>query len=393
MFSERLPRTLTTNRLADAVAAMRRSNRAFIDLTESNPTRAGFDYPEDLLAALGDRAAACYAPSAFGSADARAAVSREYERQGLAVPPDRIVLSSSTSEAYSWLFKLLTDAGDDVLVPRPSYPLFDHLTRLDLVAAHSYDLEYHGAWSIDFASVERSMTPRTRAVLIVTPNNPTGSYVTRGDLDRLAALCAGNGVPLIADEVFADYELVPGAAAAAGRVAARDDVLSFALGGLSKTVGLPQVKLGWMAVSGPQPLVTAALDRLEVVCDAYLSVSTPVQVAAASLLQRGAAIRRQIAERVAANYRALRTAAACEASVDVLNSDGGWYAVLRVPSYESEDDLVVSLLTTDGVLVHPGYFFDCARESLLVVSLLPEPAAFAGGIARVLRHFTCRTPR
>src|SRR5437588_10169364 len=207
MFSDRLPRSLATNRLARAVAEMRAIGRGFIDLTESNPTRACFDYPPDLLAALGDPAARRYAPAPFGSADARAAVAREYARQGLAVPPERIVLTSGTSEAYSWLFKLLADAGDDVLVPRPSYPLFDHLTRLDLVATRAYDLEYHGAWSIDFASVERAMTPRTRAVLIVAPNNPTGSFVSRADLDRLAALCSARGMALVADEVFADYEL------------------------------------------------------------------------------------------------------------------------------------------------------------------------------------------
>ena len=268
MFSERLPKSLAANRLTAAVAAMRQSNRAFVDLTESNPTRAGFDYPEDLLAPLSDPAARRYAPAPLGAADARKAIACEYARQGLTVAPDRIGLTSGTSEAYSWLFKLLTDAGDDVLVPRPSYPLFDHLTRLDLVASRPYDLEYHGGWSIDFASVERAMTPRTRAMLIVSPNNPTGSFVTRAELERLATVCAPRGIALIADEVFADYELERGAAAAAGRVSSCADVLSVALGGLSKAVGLPQVKLGWMAVSGPDALVTAALDRLEVIGDA-----------------------------------------------------------------------------------------------------------------------------
>ncbi|HEV3139860.1 MAG TPA: pyridoxal phosphate-dependent aminotransferase [Vicinamibacterales bacterium] len=365
---------------------MRVEGRGFVDLTESNPTRAGFDYPDDLLAALSDPSARCYAPTALGAADARAAVAREYARQGLTVSPDRIVLTSSTSDAYSWLFKLLTNAGDDVLVPRPSYPLFEHLTRLDLVATRAYDLEYHGAWSIDFASVERAMTAATRAMLLVTPNNPTGSFVSREDLDRLAAICAPRGVALVADEVFADYELEPGAASAAGRVSARKDVLSFALGGLSKAVGLPQVKLGWIAVSGSASIVSDALDRLEVICDAYLSVSTPAQVAAPSLLQRGAAVRHQIVERVRANYRALQSAAAATPSCRALRSDGGWYAVLQVPTLQPEEDLVVSLLTAAGVLTHPGYFFDFPRESYLVVSLLPPPPVFADGIDRVLRH-------
>jgi len=389
MFSSRVPSELARNRLSEAVAAMRAAGRRFVDLTESNPTRAGFDYPAELLAPFGGAPSSVYAPAPLGSTDAREAVAREYERQGLTIAPDRIVLTSSTSEAYSWLFKLLTDAGDEVLVPRPSYPLFDHLTRLDLVTARPYDLEYHGSWSIDFAGVERALTTRTRAVLFVSPNNPTGSYVSASELDRLAALCAPRGVALIADEVFADYELEPGAAEAAGRVSARRDVLSFTLGGLSKTVGLPQVKLGWMAIGGPDPLVAAARDRLEIIGDAYLSVSTPVQAAAARLLAGGADVRRQIAARVVANYRALRTAVAQAPSCAVLRSDAGWSAVLQVPTFESEEELVVSLLVRDGVLAHPGYFFDFARESFLVVSLLPPPDVFGDGLQRVLRHFAC----
>jgi aspartate/methionine/tyrosine aminotransferase len=389
MFSGRLPRSLTTNRLAEAVAGMRAAGRSFVDLTESNPTRAGFDYPAALLEPLGGPAGRMYAPAPLGVRDAREAVAREYARHGLTVAPERIALTSSTSEAYSWLFKLLADAGDDVLVPRPSYPLFDHLTRLELVTARPYDLEYHGSWSIDFASVERALTPRARAVLMVSPNNPTGSFVSAEEIARLAALCAPRGVALIADEVFADYELEPGAAAKAGRVSARTDVLAFALGGLSKAVGLPQVKLGWMAVSGPDALVAAALARLEVIGDAYLSVSTPVQTAAADLLAVGAGVRGQIASRVAANYRVLKAAAASEPSCGALRSEGGWYAVLQVPTLETEEQLVVSLLADDSVLVHPGYFFDFARESFLVVSLLPPPNVFAGGIERILRRFSC----
>src|SRR5579862_7544501 len=227
MFSNRLPHELASNRLSRAVVAIRDGGRNFVDLTESNPTRAGFDYPDDLLAALIEPASRRYAPTPFGQADARAAVALEYGRQGLAVPADRIVLVSSTSEAYSWLFKLLTDAGDDVLVPRPSYPLFDHLSRLDLVAARPYDLEYHGRWCVDFASVERAVTPRTRAVLVVSPNNPTGSFITAEECERLADFCAGRDLALIADEVFAEYELAPGAARAAGSVLIQRDVLGF----------------------------------------------------------------------------------------------------------------------------------------------------------------------
>ena len=379
---------MTTNRLTDAVQALRARGTPFIDLTESNPTRAGFDYPRDLLAPLGEARGLRYTPSPLGAMDARRAVAADYERQGVTVAPDRIALTASTSDGYSLLFKLLADAGDEVLVPRPGYPLFDHLTRLDLVATRHYDLDVDGSWSIDLASLERAITPRTRAVLVVSPNNPTGSFVTAGELDRLASICAPRDIAIIADEVFADYELEPGASSRAGRVATRRDVLSFALGGLSKSVGLPQVKLGWIAVGGPDRLAADALERLELVCDTYLAVSTPVQLAAAELLERGAAVRSQIASRTSANYRALQTAVAGAPSCRVTRSEGGWYGVLHVPSLESEEDLVLRLLG-DGVLTYPGYFFDFPRESFLIVSLLPFAASFADGVSRVLRHFNC----
>jgi alanine-synthesizing transaminase len=393
MFSDRVPRELTANRLTQAIADLTRAGRRFIDLTESNPTRAGFDYPDDLLAPLADRRALVYAPSPLGLASARAAGARDCARQGVEVSPDRIVLTASTSDAYSMLFKLLTDAGDDVLVPRPSYPLFEPLARLDLVSTRSYDLDIHGGWTIDIASVERAMTARTRVLLLVSPNNPTGSFVRADELDRLAALCAPRGVAIVADEVFADYELEPGAARRAARVASRTDVLTFALGGLSKSAGLPQVKLGWMAVGGPDPLAREAIERLAHVCDTYLAVSTPVQQAAGALIERGGLVREQIARRVAANYATIRAHQDDVPSVRVLPSDGGWYVVLQVPSLDSEENLVLDLLTTDEVLVHPGYFFDFPRESFVIVSLLPSPATFEAGIDRLLRHFACSVER
>jgi aspartate/methionine/tyrosine aminotransferase len=391
VFSSRVESNLAANRLTEALRTLRADGQPFIDLTLSNPTRAGFHYPPDLLMGLADTRALCYEPSAFGSTEAREAVARDYLRQGVVVSPERIVLTASTSDAYSLLFKLLADAGDDVLVPRPSYPLFDHLTRLDLVVTRPYDLDLHGSWAIDFSTVERALTPRTRALLVVSPNNPTGSFVSGPELERLAVLCAPRGIAIIADEVFADYELAPGAARHAGRTLARQDVLTFALGGLSKSVGLPQVKLGWIAVGGPDSLVDAALARLELVCDTYLSVGTPAQVAAADLLDRGAAVRAQIACRVATNYRELMIASARAPSCKVMSSAGGWYAVMQVPAFESEEDLAVRLLTNKGVLTHPGYFFDFPRESFLVLSLLPSEASFSDGIARILRHFACST--
>jgi len=389
VFSKRVPVDLTTNRLTVAIAERRRRGDPIIDLTETNPTRAGFDYPADLLASLADPRALRYDPAPFGLPAAREAIAADYARQGAQVPAERIVLTSSTSEAYSLLFKLLTSAGDEILVPRPSYPLFDHLSQLDLVVTRPYDLEYQGRWSIDFASVEAALTARTRAVLIVSPNNPTGSYVSRDDFDRLASICADREIAMIVDEVFADYELEPGAAQTAGRAATSVDALAFGLGGLSKSVGLPQIKLGWIAAAGPDPLVQTALTRLELICDTYLSVSTPAQLGAAELLARGARIRAQIVRRIAANDHRLMELAAAVPSCRVLNAEGGWSAVVHVPSLQPEEDLVVALLLADGVLTHPGYFFDFPRESFLVVSLLPPESVFAEGVTRVLRHFAC----
>jgi aspartate/methionine/tyrosine aminotransferase len=390
MFSTRLPRDLASNRLTLALEERKRRGVETIDLTASNPTHQDIDYPRDLLAPLADARALRYDPHPFGLQDARAAVAHDYRRRHVDIDPRRVVLTASTSEAYSLLFKLLADAGDELLVPRPSYPLFDHLACLDLVTPRPYDLEYHGRWQIDFASVERAMTARTRAILVVSPNNPTGSFIDCGELERLDRLAAERGIAIVADEVFADYELEAGALAAAGQVSsARSTALTFALGGFSKSVGLPQLKLGWIVVAGPPALVDGALKRLELIADTYLSVSTPVQVAAAELLARGGEVRARIRERVRDNYAALKAAAAGVASCSVLRSDGGWYAVLHVPTFEPEEELTLRLLARDGVLAHPGYFFDFPAESFLIVSLLPRPDRFAAGITRILRHFDC----
>jgi hypothetical protein len=389
MFSSRVPGDLAPNRLTEALAAFRAEGRSIIDLTESNPTHAAFDYPSDILAPLADPRGLRYAPAPLGISEARIAVAREYARRRVAVAPEQIVLTASTSEAYALLFKVLADGGDEVLVPRPSYPLFEHLTRLEFVVPRPYDLEYQGGWSIDFVSVERAVSARTRAILAVSPNNPTGSFVKPSELERLAEICARSGIALIVDEVFADYELTRGAAAAAGRALESDNVLTFSLGGLSKSVGLPQVKLAWIAVGGPRELVRAAMERLDVACDMYLSVSTPVQLAAGRLLEQGGAVRTQIARRVGANYQWLHDHVASVPACRLLIAEGGWYAVLQVPSLQSEEDLVLDVLQTDGVLTHPGYFFDFPRESYLIVGLLPPEEQFREGIGRVLRHFEC----
>ena len=384
MTSSRLPANLEPNALSRAVDAKRRRGVAVIDLTESNPTRVGFSYPSSLLAALADPQGLAYDPQPLGLWPARAAVAADFRRRGIVISADRVALTSSTSEAYALLFKLLCDAGDAVLVPRPSYPLFEHLTRLESVTAVPYDLEYHGTWRIDIDSVRRAAHARVKALLIVSPNNPTGSFLHRDDLAVLAELSATNGWPIIGDEVFADYALDP--APSAIHVMAASDVLTFSLGGLSKSAGLPQVKLGWIGVGGPAAKVDAALAAYEIVADTYLSVSTPVQVAAPSLIEQGALVRAQILARVRQNLVTLRSHAAAFPAVNVLPVEGGWSVVLQVPAVRSEDALALELLEMDDVLVHPGYFFDFAREAYIVVSLLPPPAVFEQAVARVLRR-------
>ena len=386
MRSSRLPRDLTPNALSAGLARMRAEGRPVADLTLSNPTRAGIPYPLDLLAPLADPAGLSYEPEPFCLATARAAVAADFARRGVVVTPDRVCLTASTSEAYALLFKLLCDPGDRVLVPQPSYPLFEHLTALECVQAVPYALELHGAWRLDVAAIERSLDERTRAVLVVSPNNPTGSIVQSGELEELAALCASRGVALIGDEVFADYRL--DGAAPAVSVLQQSRALAFALGGLSKSVGLPQVKVAWIAVNGPDALVAEALAGLEIVADTFLSVSTPAQVALPRLLMHGAVVRHAIRERTARNLSALTAAVAAAPAVTLLPPAGGWCAVLQVPSLVSEEALVLALLEHDGVLVQPGYFFDFPREAFVVVSLLVDPGVFDPAIARVLARAT-----
>ena len=390
MFSSRLQTDLAPNRLARAVARARTDGRPLIDLTESNPTRAGFEYPDDLLGPLADPKGLCYAPDPSGLLDARCAVAADYVRRGLTVDPERIVLTASTSEAYSLLFKVLCNPGDEVLVPRPSYPLFDHLSALDGIVARPYSLEYHGHWSVDLASVEREWSSRTRALLVVSPNNPTGSCVRTNELHDLARICATRDASLIGDDVFADY-MWPEVPEDRGHVLLEPDVLSFSLGGLSKTIGLPQVKLGWMAIGGPPRAVVDAKTRLELAADTYLSVSTPVQLSAGTLLANGAAVRRQIQARLTENLKALGERLARTSTCQVLAADGGWSAVIQVPSYQPEEDLVLALVEEDGVLTHPGYFFDFPRESFLIVSLLVRPDQFAEGLSRIFARFDRRS--
>ncbi len=391
-FSARLP----WNQPENALAALERQRRAagaeLLDLTESNPTRVGLpDLGPRLREALRAAASGAYAPAPLGLASARAAVAADLAGAGsTAVPAERLLLTASSSESYALLFKLLADPGQAVLVPEPSYPLFEYLARLEGVEPLPYRLAYDGAWHVDFASVDDALARaagRARALVVVSPNNPTGSYLKRAELDPLASRAEGHGLAVIADEVFAPYATgddptrVP---ALAGEAAFTARALTFALGGLSKACGMPQLKLGWIAVAGPPGLADDALARLELIADTYLSVGAPVQAAAPRLLELGREARAAISARVAENRAALSRALPPASPCTLLPSEGGWSAILRVPATRTDEAWATTLLADDGVLVHPGYFFDLTGGTFLVLSLLPAPAPFAEAARRIV---------
>jgi aspartate/methionine/tyrosine aminotransferase len=382
MFSGRTRWDRTVNRLATLIEHKRAQGRPILDLTESNPTRVGLLAPPEFLAGLADAGALRYEPDPRGLEAARQAVSADYARRGVEVRPERLLLTASTSEAYAFLFKLLCDPGDEVLVPRPSYPLLDYLAGLESVALKPYPLVYDSGWRMDLPALRDAVGPRTRAVVVVSPNNPTGSFVEAEEVAALDHFAAGAGLALVADEVFADYPWPPHPAGPS--LAREGEALAFALGGLSKSCGLPQLKLAWTAVSGPASRRDEALGRLELIADTYLSVGTPVQRALPALLARASALRAPIAARVAGNLAAVQRLAAGGAA-GVLRGEGGWSAVLRVPATLGEEERVLALLEEQDVLVHPGYFFDFPREAYLVLSLLPRPADFEEAVARILR--------
>jgi len=383
MFSARTRWDLTPNRLATLAARARAGGRPLLDLTETNPTRAGLVAPPEVLSWMAEPRGLAYQPDPRGLAAARRAVAADHARRGFTVDPEHVVLTASTSEAYAFLFKLLCEPGDAVAVPRPSYPLFEYLARLEGVEVVPYPLRYDGEWHVGRGDLEAALTGRTRAVVVVSPNNPTGSYLKRDEADALLALCAERGLALIADEVFADFALREDPRRVAS-LAGRTEALTFALGGLSKSCGLPQLKLAWIAASGPDALRGAALERLEVVADTYLSVGTPVQEAAPRILRALPALQAPLRERVLTNLSVLRGQVARVPVVSLLEPEGGWSAVLRAPAHHTEEEWCARLIEEDGVLVQPGYFFDFPSEAFLVPSLLPPPDVFAEGVARLL---------
>jgi alanine-synthesizing transaminase len=385
MFSHRVPSDHSANRLSRSIEERRARGASIVDLTESNPTLCGFEYGGSaILGALASPGGLLYEPHPQGLAAARSAVAGYYAGIGTHVDPDSLFLATGTSEAYALVFKLLADPNDEILVPTPGYPLLDVLAGLEAVRQVPYRLihEEPGGWRIDLERLRASISTRTRAIVIVSPNNPTGSWLKRRELEECSVLCRDFGIALVVDEVFSDF----GRGSDPSRVrtaAGNEGALTFTLNGFSKMVGLPQLKLAWIHVGGPLQLAAQARERLAYVTDAFLSVSAAVQHAAAAILRQRAGIQEQINRRLEENGRALQERLAGQSCGRVMDREGGWYAVVRLADEISDEDLAVRLLEQDGVLVHPGYLYDFTEGAWLVLSLLPRTDAFREGAARL----------
>lgn len=382
MFADRTNWNLAPNRLSEALARHRAHSRLLIDLTASNPTACGFHYDAGaILQALQKPEALSYNPEPRGLASARAAVAGYYRDHDIALSVEDIILTASTSEAYSFVFRALCNPGDEFLVPAPSYPLFEYLADIQDVKLLTYTLLYDHGWQLDFHAIEKAATPRTRGVIVVNPNNPTGNYIKRTELDALGGLCSARGMALVSDEVFLDFALETGLPCT---FAANDRALTFTLSGLSKISGLPQMKTAWLIVSGPSQLKARALERLEVIADTYLSVNTPVQLALPQWLHQRQVFQQQLMSRVRSNLAALDTQIQLHKTVSRLRIEGGWYAVLRVPATRADEDLAIAALEQKDVYVHPGHFFNFPSDGYIIVSLIVPEKEFAEGVKRLL---------
>ena len=385
MFAKRTNWNLETNRLSAVLAAHRAAGKPLIDLTLSNPTECGFRYDEEaILSALRNPSALQYEPNPRGLAVARSAVARYYAERAAIVSNDDIFLTTSTSEAYSYVFRTLCNPDDELLIPAPSYPLFEFLADIQDVRLARYALLYDHGWQIDFHALEQAITPRTRGLIVVHPNNPTGHFAKPEEMRKLNEICAARGIAIIADEVFLDFALNEKQIAT---FAANSGALTFTMSGLSKICGLPQMKAAWLMVSGPEGWKTEALARLEVIADTYLSMSAPIQLAIPGLLEQRHAFLKQVIARVNENLTELDKQLAGQKSCSRLEVEGGWNAVIRVPATRSDEELALELLVTRGVYVHPGHFYDFRSEGYLVVSLISPQGNFSQGLRHLLAFF------
>ncbi len=382
MFAKRTNWNLTPNRLSAALAAHREAGKPLLDLTVSNPTECGFEYDGSaILSALSNAAALSYEPNPRGLESARRAVADYYADRKENVSVEDIFLTTSTSEAYSYVFRTLCDPGDEVLIPSPSYPLFDFLADIQDVRLVRYPLLYDHGWQIDFHALEQAITPRARGIIVVNPNNPTGHFAKQADIAKLNSICSAREMAIIADEVFLDFALEENRPAS---FAANRGAPTFTLSGLSKISGLPQMKAAWLIAGGPQQWKSDVLARLEVIADTYLSVNAPVQLAIPKFLEQRHAFQEQVIRRVRRNLAELDRLLAEQKVCNRLALEGGWCAVLRVPATRSDEDLAIELLATQGLYVHPGHFYDFPSEGYLVVSLITQGKDFARGMANVL---------
>ncbi|MBL8014028.1 MAG: pyridoxal phosphate-dependent aminotransferase [Candidatus Omnitrophica bacterium] len=378
-FSDRTNWEFNSNQLSIELEKMRLSGQEYFDLTQSNPTNCGFHYPQDLLSALSNSDNLTYSPDSKGLLAARQAIVRYYQEQGISVDPESIILTASTSEGYTYLFRLLLNPGDKVLVARPSYPLFSYLIELCDAHYDGYTLVYeNNRWQIDIDSLEAAIDPSVKAVIFVNPNNPTGSYVSRDELDAVNQVCRRHNLAIISDEVFFDYRLDKHGPAPVS-LAQNAQVLTFTLNGISKSLGLPQMKLSWIVCNGPRDLVDESVKRLEMIADSFLSVNTPVQNALAAWLNARQDIQQEILRRAADNHELIKDFANRH-GLSFYSSSAGWYAVIYSPQFRDEEQWVLKALSLKRVLVHPGYFYDFPNEGFLVVSLLPQSSLFNQGL-------------
>jgi alanine-synthesizing transaminase len=382
MFSDRTAWNLEPNPLSKALANWLSSGKPVIDLTESNPTKCGFYFEaEQILGALSHPASGNYDPVAQGLPQARQGVADYYRARNCTVNVHDIFLTTSTSEAYSFLFRALCNPGDELLIPQPGYPLFNFLADIQDVATVPYSLIYDYGWQIDFHALQRAITPRTRAIIVVNPNNPTGHFCKADDMHRLNQICLEGDLAIIADEVFLDFsfgkDILP-------TFASNNKALTFTMSGLSKISGMPQMKVAWIIVTGPETLKQEAVARIEMIADTYLSMNTPMQLVLPVLLELRHNFQRQCVERMGKNLAQLDKLLASQKLCARLNVEGGWYAVVKVPVTGSDEQLALELLNTRGVYVHPGHFYDFPADGYLVVSLITPELPFATGIEALL---------